>query len=570
LSGNLRESKIELTVDAALKEMIEREKTLLTAFEASADKYPQHPALIFLGTHFSYRQLRELVYRFAAAASDLGVKFQDRVLIYLPNSPQWIIAYLGLQKIGAVPVPVSPIYPPYELVYLLNHSGSKTILCADTNFGYVKEVLSKTRVERIIVTRVADLLPIGKRLFGKLFDKLLEGAVSRQDNLFFFRSLIWKYPPKPPRADIDPKNHIAHILYTGGTTGFPKGIPHGHLELLSGIIGVREVYRESIKESENTLIMPLPLFHMFSQDMVFALGLHLGNTVVIAPKPSIDAACASVQAYRGTLLAGVPSVYRLILENDRFDFYDLKSLRYCWSAGDALPAEVAARWKEKVGIPIYQVYGSTETVCMSVTAPDTEPGPRSVGRMIPTRLAKILDPEALRPAPPEEGGELLISSDYSYVMGGYLDNPDETRETFVRLDGQTWCRTGDYVKLSAGGEIEFIDRRADLIKHKGYRVSAARVESVLQDHPAVVAACVVGVPDPIAGEQVKAFVIMKQDVRGVTSYDLLKHCRERLLPYEVPDYIEFRDMLPKSKVGKLLRREMRDEEQRKVARPSQG
>jgi len=557
-----------LTVEAALKEIIEREKTILTAFEASAEKYPHDSALIFLGTRFSYRRLRELTYRFAAAASDLGIKVQDRVLIYLPNSPQWLIAYMGLQKIGAVPVPVSPIYPPYELTYLLNHSCSKTVICADTNFGYVKEVLPKTQIERIIVTRIADMLPIGKRLFGKLFDKLMEGSVSREDNLFFFKRLIRKYPPKPPRIDIDPKHHIAHILYTGGTTGFPKGVAHGHLELLSGIVGIREIYRGSVKEAENTLIMPLPLFHMFSQDMVFALGLHLGNTVVIAPKPSIDAVSESIQAYQGTLLAGVPSLYRLILENERRDFYDLKSLKFCWSAGDTLPLEVASRWKERVGIPIYQVYGSTETVCMSVTPPATEPAARSVGCLIPTRLAKVLDPEALKPVPPGDGGELLVSSDYSYLIGGYLDNPAETKETFVELDGRIWCRTGDYVKINADGEIEFIDRRADLIKHKGYRVSAARVESVLQDHFAVVAACVVGVPDVIAGEQVKAFVILKKDVRGVTSYDLTRHCRERLLPYEVPDYIEFRDMLPKSKVGKLLRREMRDEEQRKLARPS--
>jgi long-chain acyl-CoA synthetase len=552
-------------MEPALKKMIEREKTILSAFEASADKYAEKCALIFLGKRFTYRQLKDLIYRFATAASGLGIRAHDRVLIYLPNSPQWLVAYIGLQKIGAVPVPVSPIYPPYELTFLVNHSRSKTIICADTNFGYVKEVLPKTGIDRIIVTRVADLLPVGKRLFGKVFDKLMKGSVSGESNVFFFRRLIRQYPPTPPQVDIDPQSHIGHILYTGGTTGFPKGVPHGHLELLSGIIGIREVYRSGIKEAENTLVMPLPLFHMFSQDMVFALGLHLGNTVVIAPKPSIDAVSAAVQNYRGTLLAGVPSLYRLILENERFDFYDLKSLRYCWSAGDALPGEVSSRWREKVGIPIYQVYGSTECVCISVTSPAHQTSARGVGRLIPTRLAKVLDPEAQQPVAPGEGGELLVSSEYSYVKHGYLDNPAETKESFVEIEGRTWCRTGDYVKMSAEGEIEFIDRRADLIKHKGYRVSAARVESVLQDHPAVVAACVVGVPDLIAGEQVKAFVILKADVRGVTSYDLTKHCRERLLPYEVPDYIEFRDMLPKSKIGKLLRREMRDEEQRKVA-----
>ncbi|HET8563824.1 MAG TPA: long-chain fatty acid--CoA ligase, partial [Candidatus Binatia bacterium] len=379
-------------MDPALKKLIEGERTILTAFEASADKYAEKCALIFLGTRFSYRRLKELTYRFATAASGLGIKAHDRVLIYLPNSPQWLVAYIGLQKIGAVPVPVSPIYPPYELIYLLNHSRSKTIICADTNFGYVKEALSKTSIEKIIVTRIADLLPIGKRIFGKVFDKLIKGSVSSQGNVFFFRQLIRKYPPTPPKADIDPKSHIAHILYTGGTTGFPKGVPHGHLELLSGIVGIREVYRRSVKEAENTLVMPLPLYHMFSQDMVFALGLHRGNTVVIAPKPNIDAVSAAVQNYRGTLLAGVPSLYRLILENERLDFYDLKTLRYCWSAGDALPSEVFARWREKVGIPIYQVYGSTESVCISVTSPNEEPPPRSVGRLIPTRLAKVLDP----------------------------------------------------------------------------------------------------------------------------------------------------------------------------------
>ena len=557
-------------MEPALKKMIEEERTILTAFEQSAEKYPDKSALMFLGTSFTYARLRELTYRFATAARDLGVQVGDRVLIYLPNSPQWLAIYMGLQKIGAVPVPISPIYPPYELTYLLNHSGAKVIVCADTNFGYVKEVLPKTSVEKIIVTRVADLLPIGKRVFGKIFDKLAEGAVSRQGNVFFFNRLIRKYPPTPPYIDIDSKNQLAHILYTGGTTGFPKGVPHGHLELLSGIVGIREVYRSCIKPTEHTLIMPLPLFHMFTQDMIFALGLHRGNTVVIAPKPNTDAVMAAVQNHQGTLLAGVPSLYRLILDNDRLDFYDLKSLRYCWSAGDTLPTEVASRWQEKVGCPIFQVYGSTEAVCISVTSPTKSATARSVGRLIPTRLARVVDPEALKPVAPEEGGELLVSSDYSYLMGGYLDNPGETKGTYLELEGRIWCRTGDYVRMSADGDIEFIDRRADLIKHKGYRVSAARVESVLQDHPAVVAACVVGAPDVIAGEQVKAFVILKADVRGVTAYDLLKHCRERLLPYEVPDYIEFRDMLPKSKVGKLLRREMRDEEQRKVAKPAQG
>lgn len=548
----------------SLTDRIEEEKTILPAFEESAEKYPDKAALMFLGTRFTYRRLRDLTNRFAAASYGLGMRSHDRMLLYLPNCPQWIIAYLGLQKIGAVPVPVSPIYTPFELTFLLNHSGSKAILCADTNFGYVREVLPKTATKRILVTRIADLLPSWKRLFGRLFDKLAEGSVSRESHVIFFKRLIRRSLPMPPPFDLDPRTHLAHILYTGGTTGFPKGVPHTHLELLSGIAGIREVYCNSVKQAEHTLIMPLPLYHMFSQDMMFALGLHRGNTVVILPKPKTDAILASIQEHRGTLLAGVPSLYRQILENDRLEFYDLSSLRYCWSAGDTLPVEVSARWKEKFGIPIYQVYGTTETVCISVTAPEGEVLPQSAGRPIPTRLTRMVDPETLDPVSPGSAGELLVGSDYSYAAGGYLDNPEETETTYVKMDGRIWCRTGDYVRAAANGELEFIDRRADLIKHKGYRVSASRVESVLQDHPAVVAACAVGTPDLFAGEKIKAFVILKQDVRGVTAYDLIRHCRERLLPHEIPDYIEFRDMLPKSKVGKLLRREIRDEERRRA------
>lgn len=547
-----------------MRQIIESERGLLSAFEANCDRYPEKIAVIFLGTRFTYEALRELVERFAAASYELGVKPADRVLIYLPNSPQWLVAYLGLQKLGAVPVPVSPIYTPHELLYLANHSRSQAILCADTNFGYVEEVWPRTQLKSVIVTRMADLLPLWKRAFGKVFDRLVEGSVHRGANVYFLSRLVRKRYPKPPPVDVDPGSDLAHILYTGGTTGFPKGVPHTHLELLSGIVGIREVYRPFIREGEETLIMPLPLFHMFSQDMVFALGLHLANRIVILPKPKTDALLAAIQAYQGTLLAGVPSLYRQILENDRLEFYDLRSLRYCWSAGDTLPAEVSSRWKERFGLPIYQVYGSTETVCISVSPGGEAPPPGCVGRLIPTRVAKVVEPETLEAVQRGAEGELLVSSDYSYAAGGYLDNPAETRETYVRLDGRTWCRTGDYVRMSEDGRIDFVDRRPDLIKHKGYRVSASRVESVLQDHPAVVAACVVGTPDALAGEKVKAFVILKEDARGVTSYDLIRHCRERLLPYEVPDYIEFRDMLPKSKVGKLLRREMRDEERRRA------
>ena len=544
--------------------VIDSEKTILGAFESACQNHPERTAVLFLGTRFSYAGLRDLVRRFASASAALGVKQDDRVLIYLPNCPQWLIGYLGLQHLGAVPIPISSIYTPHELVYLLNHSGSKTVICADTNFGYVRSVLPKTGLERIIVTGIADLLPSWKRIFGRLFDRLPKGSVSRDSNVYSFKRLLHRHPPHDGELELDSETRLAHMLYTGGTTGFPKAVPHSHAELLSGIAGVREVYRPYIEEARHTLIAPLPLYHMFTQDMIFGIGLHLGSTIVVLAKPGTDAVLASIQDHAGTLLIGVPALYRQILENDRLELYDLSSLQYCWSAGDVLPAEVAARWKERFGLPIHQVYGSTETVCVSVSMLDREPGVKTVGKLLPTRRAKVVDPETLADVSEGEAGELLITSEYSYRAGGYWDNATETEGTYVTLDREVWCRTGDYVKLTTSAEIEFVDRRADMIKHKGFRISASRVESVLQDHPAVVAAGVVGTPDPVAGENVKAFVILDENARGVAAYDLIRHCRERLLPYEVPDYIEFRDMLPKSKVGKLLRRELKDEELRKA------
>jgi long-chain acyl-CoA synthetase len=547
-----------------LDRMILDEGSILSAFEAVATRFPDRAALVFLGTAYSYSDLRALIAHFAAGAGDLGVRRSDRVLIYLPNCPQWLVSYLGLQSLGATPVPVSHIYTPHELRYLIEHSEAETVICADTNFGYVKQVAADTGVKRIFYTHLTELLPWWKTAFGKLFDKLPRSSVSREPDVHPFRSVLRRSQSHSHTSNREALADVAHLLYTGGTTGFPKGVPHTHQELLSGIAGVREVYREFIGTEHHTLILPLPLFHMFSQDMLFATGLHLGNTVVIAPKPNTDAVLAAIQENRGSLLAGVPTLYRQMLENDRLDAYDLSSLRYCWSAGDLLPSEVAQRWRERFGVPIHQVYGSTETVCISVGRLDEAPCERSVGRLIPTREALVIDPDTGDAIPNNSPGELLIGSAYSYPLGGYWHNADETRHSFVKRDGQLWCRTGDYVKLSSAGEIEFVDRRADLIKHKGFRISASRVESVLQDHPAVIAAGVVGTPDRQAGENVKAFVILKEDARGVTSYDLMRHCRERLLPYEVPDYIEFRDMLPKSKVGKLLRRELKDEEIRRA------
>jgi long-chain acyl-CoA synthetase len=260
----------------------------------------------------------------------------------------------------------------------------------------------------------------------------------------------------------------------------------------------------------------------------------------------------------------VPAMYRMILEHDRVDYYDFTSLRYCGTGGDAMPVEVGNRWLKKFNIPLYQGYGATE-LCGAISlayAKDGIPPEGAAGKIVPGDKFKLVDPETLQEVPRGEPGELLGTSESA--VKEYWNKPEETADCFINIHGEIWYRTKDIVRVDENRWLFFMDRSVDMIKHKGYRVAAAEVERILQAHHAVLAACVVGVPDESVGERIKAFVVLKTDVRGVSSYELTKWCRDRLASYKVPSYIEFRDMLPKSKVGKMLRREMREEERRKV------
>ncbi|MHC4808617.1 MAG: class I adenylate-forming enzyme family protein, partial [Planctomycetota bacterium] len=231
-------------------------------------------------------------------------------------------------------------------------------------------------------------------------------------------------------------------------------------------------------------------------------------------------------------------------------------------AGDVLPVEIGKRWQDKFAKTIHQGYGATETCGgVSMCPVDIENPPKSSGRIVPTKKVKIVDPATLESVLPGEPGELLVSSEY--MVTGYLKKPEETAESFIDLEGAKWYRTADIMSMDEDGNLYFVDRTVDTIKHKGYRISASEIESVLQEHPAVIGSCVVGVPDEKVGERIKAYVVLKEDIKGITGYELIKWCRQNLVSYKIPQYIEFRDMLPKSKVGKLLRREIRGEEMRR-------
>lgn len=535
-----------------------------TQFDKIVKKYPDQTAIIYLGKKFTYAHLQDLINRFATALTHLGVKKGDKVILYISNSVQWVISFFAIQKIGAVVVPVAPIYTSFEIEYMVNDSGAETIICLDTNFGYVQDVLQKTSLKRIIVTNLVDLLPLWKRTIGFLFDKIPNGIVKKENNIYFFKDLI-KTSPEKINVEIDPWKDLSYILYTGGTTGFPKGVPGNHMGMTSYVRDVMEdVAGGYIEEGRDTYIAINPLFHIMALGLFVAIGLNYGNTTVIMPLPQIDAILRAIEKYQVRWMLGVPALYRMILENDRLEQYRLNSLRYCYCGGDVLPIEVFKRWREYLGIPIYQVYGSTEAGHVTYSRLDKEPELNSIGFPLKTRQCKIVDPDTLEPVPVGETGELLVTSDYTLKY--YWNKPEETERSYVELNGRVYYRMGDFVKQGEKGEIYYVERSADIIKYKAYRVSASEIEAVLQDHPTVIGACVVGVPDPKVGERIKAIVVLKEDARGVDASELIKWCRERLAPYKIPQYIEFRDMLPKSKVGKLLRREIRDEERRKLTK----
>jgi len=531
-------------------------------FALVADSRDDHTAVIYLGTRYSYQKVRAMAESFAAALLDNGFEPGQRVIIYVPNSIQWIVAWLGIQRAGGVCVPITPIYTPSDLEYIANDSEAEAIVCADTNFGYVKKVLPDTRMKRVVITKMAELLPAWKRLYGYLFDIIPTGKTVLDDHTYEMGKLLTTYAnrsvtlPDIPRTGSD----LAQILYTGGTTKHPKGVPITHdLFLVSADEQIR-VSEPLFPAEENVIMGSAPLFHILGQTCSLATLL-VGGTLMLQPKVNLDATFESIERFKARTMIGVPTLYRMILEHDRLDQYDMGSVDYWFSAGDVLPVEVGKRWRKKFGKTIYQGYGATETcggVAMCLT--DIDNPPKSIGRIVASKSVKIVDPAFLTPVKPGDSGELIVSSEH--MVTRYVKKPEETAAAFIELESRTWYRTADVVSMDPDGNLYFVDRTVDTIKHKGYRVSASEIEAVLQEHPAVVASCVIGVPDEKTGQRIKAYVVLKEDIKGITGYELIKWCRHSLVAYKIPQHIEFRDMLPKSKVGKLLRREIRDEEKR--------
>ena len=530
-------------------------------FEKVCRDFSERPSLVYLGKTYTYSQLHELVQGLAGSLYRLGLTKGDKAILYLPNSPQWVMAWLALLRIGAISIPISPIYTPVDLKYMANDSGSETIFCLDTNFGYVTQVLPETKLKRMVVANMAELLPWWKRLIGLGFNKIPQGKFASGENIFTFKSLLGGGSPASLPPVESESEEMFEMLYTGGTTGLPKGVPFSSRVFLESLTEQRSMSERYIPKGEDVAIQGGPLFHILGQAV--GLGALLsGDTLILLPRVNLDGLFDHIERHKALTFFGVPMVYRMILEHDRVDHYDLSSLRYCFCGGDVLPNEVAERWLKKFSKPIYQGYGATETCGrVSLTPMGETPPPGSAGKVTPLQKVMLADPDTLEPVSAGEPGELLVSSDH--MVRAYWNKPAETADCFIEREGRLWYRTRDIMRIDQDGYLFYLDRSVDTIKHKGYRVASSEIEAVLQEHPAVIASCIVGIPDEKVGERIKAFVVLKADVKGVSAYDLMRWCRERLAPYKIPQYIEFRDMLPKSKVGKLLRRELRAEERKR-------
>ncbi|MGD8263989.1 MAG: long-chain fatty acid--CoA ligase, partial [Desulfobacterales bacterium] len=378
-------------------------------FAETAKRRENHTAVFYLGSRYSYSRIRTLADRFASALTDMGVTAEQKVMLYIPNSINWVVSWLGVQKIGAVAVPITPIYTPYDVNYIANDSEAEAIICADTNFGYVTSVLPETGLKKVIVSKMADLLPWWKRFFGFLFDVVPRGKIALDQNTFSFKKLLSSYRiPSTPRMGSNRNgNSIAEILYTGGTTKFPKGVPITYNLFLESAIEQITMSSPLFAPEENVVMGNAPLFHILGQTCSLAT-LFTGGSLILQPSINMDATFDAIQRFKAKTLIGVPAMYRLILEHDRLHQYDLSSLQYCFSGGDVLPVEIGKRWNEKFGRPIYQGYGATETCGgVSMSPVDQKNPPKSVGRIVKSKKVKIVKPTTLEPVAPGQPGELL-------------------------------------------------------------------------------------------------------------------------------------------------------------------
>ncbi|MGG1598535.1 long-chain-fatty-acid--CoA ligase [Paenibacillus naphthalenovorans] len=524
----------------------------------SAQTYPKHIALDFLGKKISYRELLDSAYRFANTLIRLGVRKGNRVAIMLPNCPQNVIAYYGTLLMGGVVVMTNPMYTPRELEYQLKDSGANVIVTLDLLFDRVYQVKEKAEIRQIIVTSIKDYLPIPQNWLYPLFAKLkkMKRDVIYGEGVYSFVKLLRRASPEPCGVKLDAENDLALIQYTGGTTGRAKGVMLTHYNLVANTIQNR-LWSYRSKQAGEVYLSALPFFHVFGLTVLLNKSVYLAGTMALLPRFEIALLVETVRRVKPTIFPGAPTMYAGLIRH-ALTGSTLSSLEVCVSGAAPLPAEIQQKFEAMTGARLVEGYGLTEA--SPVTHANNIWEKRKIGSIgipLPDTEARIVDPDHDTELPAGEIGELIVRG--PQVMKGYWNRPEDTAAAL--RDG--WLYTGDMAKMDEDGFFTILDRKKDLIIAGGYNVYPREVEEVLYEHPEVEEAVVAGVSDPYRGETVKAYLVMKKN-SDAGAEELNLWCRQRLAAYKVPHVYEFRETLPKSLVGKVLRRKLEEEEAEKT------
>jgi long-chain acyl-CoA synthetase len=527
--------------------------TLYEAVAATAQRSPEAVAWDFFGTTATYRELLESIDTAAAVLASLGLKAGDRLLISMPTAPAGVIAFYAANKLGAVPALIHPLSTAPEIEHYLNASGARVALTLDAFYGVLAQAKPKRPLERIVLARIGDYLSPLKR-FGFWLTKGRKIApVPADQRVRWWKDLMAASHPAAPRASTS-TDDAAAILFSGGTTGVPKGIVLSNRNLIAE--GMQAAAWGGMTGGDSILAI-LPIFHGFGLGVCVNAAFMAGGKSILVPQFSAEIVARLLKSARPNLLVGVPTLYDALSKDPSLAGSDLSCLRACFSGADTLPRPVKERFEALVAshggkVKLLEGYGLTEAVTAIMAMPLTEYREGSIGIPFPDMDARICRFGTTDELPPGEEGEICIAG--PAVMAGYLDDPQATAETLkVHADGRTWLHTGDLGRRDDDGFFYFTVRAKRMIKSSGFNVYPAQVESVLYQHPAVAEACVIGVPDEAQVERVKAVVVLKDAAQEseATAQEMIDFCRERLIKWSCPREVEFRRELPKTRVGKI-------------------
>jgi long-chain acyl-CoA synthetase len=528
----------------------------------TAEKHPNNAAIVYFDKPITYRELDATCDRFATALNDLGVRKGDKVALFLPNIPQFVISYYGALRIGAVETAISPLYREREVEHQLRDSEAETVVVLDALYPILERTLKETKVKRVIVTGLKEYMPSAKAFLGGLLGRIPSHKVERTANTYFFRELISKYEAKSPQVDINPAEDLAALQYTGGTTGIAKGAMLTHLNLVSNAAACDAWLRGTT--GKEVFLTVLPLFHIYGMTTGMNAPIYLAGKMVMLPRFDAVSTFQAIEKQRVSVFCGAPTMYSMLLDHADLSKYNLTSIRFCISGSAPLPPEIQKKWMDVTHGVLVEGYGLTEsspvTHCnpLDPTLKTVKVG--SIGLPWPDTEAKIVDAgTGDRELLVSEDGELIVRG--PQVMKGYWKMEGETVD--VLRNG--WLYTGDLGKMDGDGYFYITDRKKDLIKYKGYSVYPREIEDVLYEHPAVKLCAVVGKPDPVASEIPKAFVVVKEGMTA-TEDEIKKFVNEKVAPYKAIRELEFRKELPMTMVGKVLRRVLKEEERQRSSK----